>query len=225
MKKLRMREGSLFYSGVFIQPSFSLWKRDGVAITEEIYKLFLPFDIDLSNIDVTFNLENLAETSVTVNLDDFADVTLSPLGVEAGVEGFISDRTVPFFELLEVVSTWLRSSEDSPKYRTHIFEYTGHGVFDEGTAQDVLNAFGTKRLTSIKQDLPSGLIFNWIDIQTGGRAHIEVDESLDIVGGLYLRWLVMLSSDDIAYKNVGLHSVNVMKGVLAEVGIDIEVDD
>src|SRR5205807_579901 len=137
MRKLKMREGALVYSGFFAQPAFSLWKRDAVEIVEEIYKLLLPFGADLSDINVSISLEDFTESTVDVSVNDSTDITLSPKGVEVGVEGFISDGTTPLFELLQAVSDWLHNSEDGFKYEAHLFEYSGHGALDEGTSQAI----------------------------------------------------------------------------------------
>jgi hypothetical protein len=222
MKKLYLRQSSLSYVGLFTQPAFSLWKRDGVEIIEEVYKLFLPFEVNLPDINLSFDLEDLEESSVSVSIDDFVDFTLKPTGVECEIEGLLNDRFERFLELLQMIDNWLRGSEVSFKYKLHFFEYGGHGRLDDGTAQDYLKAFGTRKLKSIDQNLANGIIFNWIDNQTGGRAHIEIDHSLDIPEGLFLRWLVMLGGGEIVYKEIGLRSVNVMRDVLAEVDLEIQ---
>lgn len=227
MKKLRLPHGVLSYIGLFAQPTFPLWKMDGVQIVEEVYKLFSPFDVSLSDISLSFDLANPEDTSITVSMEDFVDFTLGPARLQCEVEGFANDRIEPFFESLQMTDGWLRGSDNRLKYSVHYLEFAGHGSFDveEGTAQEFLSQFDTKKLNSIGQSLPGGLIFNWIDQQTGGRSHIEIDHSLDIPEALYVRWLVMLGSDRIDYKAVGLRSIEVMSSVLAELGLEIEERD
>jgi hypothetical protein len=184
----------LQYQSKFQKPVFSLWKNQEILL-ENIYNLVSPFDVGLDDINIEGENDIISEKAVVVFFEGLGTLKFGYEEILWESEGDSLNNISDIFDILTYISEKLPSIAPDLKYGQHLLEYGGHGALESGqNFQEILYLFHSPVLNSIEQNLPSGIMLNWLDTSNHRRFHFEIDESLDVPGNIYMRWVVIFNT-------------------------------
>ncbi len=220
--RFHLNDTGLQYLSRFVNPAFVLW-RDEATLIENIFDLFTPFGVELTNIRTENEGESINDKAIVVSLEDLGEFSLRYGNIGWESENKSQQELSDIIEILGYINTKLPSICPDLKYDSHYLEFGGHGGLETGTSfQDVLQQFHEPKFKSINQNLPSGLILNWLDIDNQRRFHFEIDESLEIPGGLFLRLVIQFRKDKLEVMDLREAFFVTLTNVLAELNLELE---
>jgi hypothetical protein len=207
---------------MFESPAFSLWKNKAILI-ENVFNLFSPFGIEITDISTENENGSLGDESIVVNLEDLGEFKLRYSNINWESEDNSKKDLSEIFEIIAYINDKLPSITAGLKYDYHLLEFGGHGGLETGFSfQSFLQQFHEPKLKSIHQNLPNGMMFNWQNADAQSRFHVEIDESLNIPGGIFMRWVVRFSRDKIELSDFQEAFFVTLGNVLDELGLQFE---
>jgi hypothetical protein len=223
MINLTINRNQIEYVGVFERPVFALV--NNVRVLEGLYEVFSRFQVALSD----FRLENSStiptENSINIFLKSLGHYKLRFDRVEWVVSNFDDDDFNRLPEVLMSGEEWLRSVETNLSFKTHTFVYGAHCHLSKGTAKDFLLSLPVKVDFSLKENLGSGLVFNWHDARISGKFNLIIDHSLSVKDGIFIQLAYFGENEGIDYPqilSIGQQSLN---EVLAQIGLQFEQEE
>lgn len=223
-KRFHLNDNSLQYYGKFARPAFSLW-RDKAGLIEATFNLFSPFGVDIENISVNDEGTSLDDEVIMISLEGLGELKIGYGAILWESESNSQKELAEIFEVIAYVNDKLHSVAPDLSFDYHFLEFGGHGGLESGGSfRDFLQHYHEPKLKSVDQNLPSGLIFNWLDANTQRQFHLEIDESLNSPGGLFMRWFIFFRKDRLDSSDFTDSVFITMKNVLNELNLS-EVED
>jgi hypothetical protein len=220
--RFHLNDNTFQYYGKFVSPTFSLW-RDRAGLIETTFNLFSPFGVEIENISVSNEGNNLDDEAIVVSLDGLGDFKFGYGAIYWESDDMSEKELADTFEVIAYVNDKLPSVATDLKFDHHFMEFGGHGGLESGSSfRDFLQQYYEPKLKSVDQNLPSGMVFNWLDTNTQRQFHLEIDESLNIPGGLFMRWVIFFRKDRLNLSDFTESVFITMKNVLNELNLELE---
>lgn len=221
MITLSSDQNQVSYIGLFSRPVFALWK-DRMDLTEQAYEIFSPYETTLLDMRFESFGRSPGEEAFVITLRDLGSITLRFDRLEWTLEDFNDEDLALAPEMLQRLDNSLRSSVEGLEFKNHVFIYFSHSKLSEGTARDYLLSFPNRELPGIEQNLGSGIIYNWVDAEIGGRVQLLIDHSNVVADGLLLQFSILMNNNDIDFRSVIEKARNRLEYALRIIGLEIE---
>lgn len=187
-------DNSLVYHATFTTPAFLLW-RDRADLVEKVFNLFSPLGAGISDISFRSEGESLDDEVIAVRLED-CEFKLGYSGIVLEAEDVSQKDLSEIFEIIAHANKELSVETFGLKFNQHFVEFGGHGSLVGGNSfEEFLQPHRGPKLKSINQNLPNGMVFNWRDDNAKRKFHLEIDESFDVPGGVFLRYVILYNAE------------------------------
>lgn len=221
MRKLLIQENRISYGALFARPAFGLWG-DGSRILDGLFTAFSKRGINLGNFRFDQTGQDPAAQGITVSFGPSCSYKFKLDRVESTLNNFRREDYAIYPEILQEGATWLRSTIPGFSFQSHLFTYFGHSRLSEGTSQDVLAGIPTLSIPEIGESEGNGIIFHWKQPESGWRVQLLVDHSLNVTNGVFIQFLLFVTSDSIDYPATASAGRGMMDVALKRIGLEMD---
>lgn len=221
MLKLRIAQNTVDYHGFFGQPAFELMG-DARSVVQLLYNTFAVYGVSLTSLRLDGDAAEPSTAMAVVRLGRRGVYRFKFDQIQATLADFDDEQLTGFVEALQLADEYLRATIKQLSMKTHAFFYSSHSMLSEGTSIDFFRRLPGAHLPVPGEDMGSGVIQNWRDLDLGARFSLTLDHSLAYNGGVFLNYRVVLDRDRIDYAALAAKARHLLTEMLASMGLELD---
>jgi hypothetical protein len=221
MQKLVVRHNTIDYYGFFKEPALDLIG-EFRSVIKLLYGAFSNYGVGIPSFRVEGEGQELGGVSINTRLGLRGVYKFRFDHVVLTLNDFSSEQLATFFETVQVADEHLRQGIADLSFKTHAFLYTGHMDFSEGTSVDFFRSLPPSGIPVYGEDLGSGLIQSWRDVEMDAKCSLTLDHSAQFEGGIFISYKVIIERDQIDYIPLAVAAQQNLYKILGGLGLEID---
>lgn len=220
MRQLEVRINEVEYLGLLNHPAFSLWD-EGKILLAALYNSFRPFNVKLADITIGGDATSPANQDVSVRLGSGASFKFRFDRLEARLANYTESDLVRFPEIVRAGVSGIREAATDITFASHIVNSASHSLISGVSSREFLLSLPSQPKFGVGQSMGHGHIFHFAMKDGTWQVQFSIDHSLSVPGGLYVSFLIVISTPDLDYGQIFTDAREVYRQCLAEVGLQL----